>query len=306
MESTSYSLRLAGALALAVTLLLAPAMALPTGAQDETGELQDPRYPVSIHLGTCDEWEEQPVFELSEAALPGIDSEAEDFAVIGPDDVIPVMISDTTLDTTYDQFSGDDSHILAVHQSREEIGTLVACGPVGGLIEGDRMTFGLGPINDSGITGVAIFQSGEEGLLVRTHLLVSVEQAMEQTGAQATPVANGTPAAVASVEAESGEEEGTPAEVSEQAAVTVELFDIGYEPLEFTIEANADVPVALSNIGESMHNFSIDELDISVDVGPGQTQGVTINAEPGEYTFYCNVAGHRESGMEGTLYVAEE
>jgi uncharacterized cupredoxin-like copper-binding protein len=53
----------------------------------------------------------------------------------------------------------------------------------------------------------------------------------------------------------------------------------------------------------SLHNFSIDELGISVDIAPGATEETVINAPAGEYEFYCNVPGHKEAGMEGTLTV---
>lgn len=38
-------------------------------------------------------------------------------------------------------------------------------------------------------------------------------------------------------------------------------------------------------------------------VAPGATSTVTADLEPGTYTFYCPVPGHRQAGMTGTLTV---
>jgi uncharacterized cupredoxin-like copper-binding protein/mono/diheme cytochrome c family protein len=86
-------------------------------------------------------------------------------------------------------------------------------------------------------------------------------------------------------------------------AQNVTAFDIYFEPKEITIPANTDVPFTLPNDGAAPHNFSIDELGISIDMAPGTTEETVINAPPGEYEYYCNVPGHKEAGMVGTLIV---
>jgi plastocyanin len=87
------------------------------------------------------------------------------------------------------------------------------------------------------------------------------------------------------------------------AEFTVVSHDIYFEPAELTIPANTDVTFILPNEGAAPHNFTIDELDISVDQAGGETHEVVINAPPGEYEFYCNVPGHKEAGMHGILTV---
>lgn len=95
------------------------------------------------------------------------------------------------------------------------------------------------------------------------------------------------------------------------AAASVEMVDIAFNPKEFTIPAGQDVTVSLPNKGASLHNFSVTDhknpnvpnLKISVDVQPGQTGTVTINAPAGDYYYYCNVPGHEAGGMFGTMHV---
>jgi uncharacterized cupredoxin-like copper-binding protein len=63
------------------------------------------------------------------------------------------------------------------------------------------------------------------------------------------------------------------------------------------------VTITLPNEGVTLHNFAIDELGVDVDIDPGATQQVTINAPAGTYEYYCNVPGHKQAGMKGTLTV---
>jgi plastocyanin len=85
--------------------------------------------------------------------------------------------------------------------------------------------------------------------------------------------------------------------------VEVVSHDIYFEPDELSIPAGTDVTVRLPNEGAAPHNFSIDELGIDIDLAPGATEETVINAPAGEYEYYCNVPGHKEAGMVGTLTV---
>jgi uncharacterized cupredoxin-like copper-binding protein/mono/diheme cytochrome c family protein len=98
----------------------------------------------------------------------------------------------------------------------------------------------------------------------------------------------------------------TPAPSAAQTAptsgpITIEMHDIFFQPKDVTIPAGQDVKVTLKNLGAAPHNFSIDALKISQDVAPGETKEITINAPAGTYEFYCDVPGHKEAGMVGTL-----
>ena len=76
---------------------------------------------------------------------------------------------------------------------------------------------------------------------------------------------------------------------------------------ESSAEASAGtVTLELTNDSAVPHDVQIEgpEGDIG---GTEETTGGTVSAEvelePGDYTFYCSVPGHREAGMEGTLTV---
>ena len=125
-------------------------------------------------------------------------------------------------------------------------------------------------------------------------------------GETGTPVAGemGTPIAnLGASPAASPAAEGCP-EAGAGGGMTVEMVDLLFVPAELTIPADTDVTILLPNNGALPHNFNIDELNVHSETpnGGGSTQ-VTINAPAGTYEYYCNIPGHRESGMVGTLTV---
>jgi plastocyanin len=128
---------------------------------------------------------------------------------------------------------------------------------------------------------------------VEDRLLIADETVVDAAAA--------TPAAAGNTPAAGGEQAAAGAGAAE--AVTVESYDIYFEPSELSIPADTDVTVQLPNEGVTLHNFSIDALGISVDIAPGATEAATINAPAGTYEYYCNVPGHKPAGMVGTLTV---
>lgn len=75
-----------------------------------------------------------------------------------------------------------------------------------------------------------------------------------------------------------------------------------------SLEAPAgEVTFEFENPAELGHDFVIEDAQgnelARTDVITAASDSVTVDLEPGEYTFYCSVPGHREGGMEGPLTV---
>ncbi len=76
-----------------------------------------------------------------------------------------------------------------------------------------------------------------------------------------------------------------------------------------SLESDAGtITVTFRNPAPIAHDFCIEdpageELGCTDLVAEGDSDVAEFDLEPGEYTYYCSVAGHREGGMEGTLTV---
>ena len=101
-----------------------------------------------------------------------------------------------------------------------------------------------------------------------------------------------------------GHDESSPVvDGARRIEVTARSFE--FDPDEITVVAGEDVAIVLTS-EDLLHDFTIDELDAHVAADADETNEGGLRAdEPGRYTFYCTVAGHRDAGMEGTLIVEE-
>jgi plastocyanin len=81
---------------------------------------------------------------------------------------------------------------------------------------------------------------------------------------------------------------------------------LAFTKSELTTTAGSDT-IVFDNPSTTSHNVEIEDADgndvAETDTISGDTAETTADLEPGTYTFYCAVDGHREAGMEGTLTV---
>jgi plastocyanin len=103
---------------------------------------------------------------------------------------------------------------------------------------------------------------------------------------------------------------------SEQTASEAEgtLLELSAEPtglLAFdktTLDARAGkVTIRFTNPSSVPHNVAIEGNGVDVvsdTVQDGETTSVTADLPAGTYTFLCDVPGHEEAGMKGTLTVS--
>ena len=113
-------------------------------------------------------------------------------------------------------------------------------------------------------------------------------------------------------------------------SLTLLATDIAYDKDRIEVMAGQPVRIMLSNEGALEHDFSImeiphvgevmaeemeeemghdmNEMEMDPEVHVAAPIGGRSSVEftpstPGEYEFFCTVAGHKEAGMKGTLVV---
>jgi plastocyanin len=98
----------------------------------------------------------------------------------------------------------------------------------------------------------------------------------------------------------------TSAPSTDAAATTlaVEAHDISLSPKDLQA-APGSIAVRYTNAGAIQHTLLIDGISgFKLDVASaGDVDTATVQLEPGTYTLYCDIAGHRAAGMEAQLTV---
>ena len=118
-----------------------------------------------------------------------------------------------------------------------------------------------------------------------------------------TPEEGAEPAAAPTEAAAQEPGEGTQEAGAEGGQeITVVSHDIYFDPSEITAQAGT-ITFVLPNEGAAEHDFSIDALDIHVNLPSGTTQTVEADIPAGTYEYYCAIPGHKDAGMVGTLVV---
>ena len=139
---------------------------------------------------------------------------------------------------------------------------------------------------------------------------VTVPLGSPKGGDEAAPNGDDADAAPADQIGEQPADTATPAVDTDTGAdatannkLTVTMNDMFFDPDRIEIPADTDVKVTLENNGDTLHNFTVADTDISVDVEPGTTGEAVINLPAGKYKVFCNVPGHKEAGMTAQLII---
>jgi uncharacterized cupredoxin-like copper-binding protein len=115
-----------------------------------------------------------------------------------------------------------------------------------------------------------------------------------------------------------------------KAQLSLTATDIAYDTNRLEVKVGQPVVVTLRNEGVLEHDFSIMEMphagevmaeeeesgmehdmsnlsmDPEIHVAPPVGKSLAVeftHSTPGEYEYFCTVAGHKEAGMAGTLVV---
>lgn len=86
---------------------------------------------------------------------------------------------------------------------------------------------------------------------------------------------------------------------SSENMVVIESGNFFFNPSTANAQSGTVNVSITENTG--FHTFVIDELGVKKQLASGM--GFSFNAEPGTYEYYCDVPGHKEQGMLGTIII---
>jgi plastocyanin len=81
---------------------------------------------------------------------------------------------------------------------------------------------------------------------------------------------------------------------------------LAFTKTDLSTTAGSDT-IDFDNESSTPHNVQIEDADGNAvggtDTITGSSTSTTADLKPGTYTFFCDIPGHREAGMEGTITV---
>lgn len=90
--------------------------------------------------------------------------------------------------------------------------------------------------------------------------------------------------------------------------VRIITTEMKFEPYNIGAEPGERIKFVIENRGEVRHEFVSDDLKFKeIEVDPGEVKSVTVKMpkKVGDYQFYCEMKGHQEAGMTGTISVGK-
>ena len=91
-----------------------------------------------------------------------------------------------------------------------------------------------------------------------------------------------------------------------ESAVQLNVSSSGFDPNEFTVNANSPVTLSVTSTDRT-HVFKFDDAElkgVAIGIAGGETRAITFQAPlSGDYSFFCDVPGHRGRGETGVMHV---
>ncbi|QXC61637.1 multicopper oxidase domain-containing protein [Aquihabitans sp. G128] len=96
-----------------------------------------------------------------------------------------------------------------------------------------------------------------------------------------------------------------PSATAAAAPVAISLSEFALTPSAVTVPKGGSL--AVTNNGSMVHNLSVDGTGLKVaDLAAGASSTLDVSKlKPGTYAISCQIAGHEDSGMKGTLVVSD-